>query len=399
MYIPHTSILQRYAKVLVNFALNSGEGIKEKEIVRLVASESAKPLYREVRNQIFRSGGVVIGNYLPDDISRENYELLNDWQLDFYPEKYFQGLAEQIYHTINILSDTNLRELEGIPPEKIMRRAKAVKPFRKLLEDKENKGKYSWTLALFGTPAMAAEAKLSEEEYWNQIIRACFLDYEDPILQWQKVAKENAELRKKLDALDIYKIHIKGDDADLRILIGEKRKWLGGSGRNIPSFEVFISPDWRGTEGWIRFDQPLYRYGTLIEGIELEFKQGKVVKFHATTNLETLKEMIECENADKIGEFSLTDKRHSRIDKFMANTLFDENISGKYGNTHIALGNAYKESFVGEVDLLNTTDWTNLGFNESVVHTDVVSTSKRTVTAELRDGTSLVIYKDGEFVI
>ena len=55
--------------------------------------------------------------------------------------------------------------------------------------------------------------------------------------------------------------------------------------------------------------------------------------------------MIAQDNADKVGEFSLTDRRHSRITKFMATTLFDENMGGEFGNTHIALGNAYKDSF------------------------------------------------------
>jgi aminopeptidase len=58
-----------------------------------------------------------------------------------------------------------------------------------------------------------------------------------------------------------------------------------------------------------------------------------------------LLEMISAENANKIGEFSLTDKRLSRITRFMADTLYDENVGGEYGNTHIAVGNAYKDSY------------------------------------------------------
>ncbi len=78
--------------------------------------------------------------------------------------------------------------------------------------------------------------------------------------------------RERLDALDIERVHVEGEDVDLRIAIGEQRRWLGGRGRNIPSFEIFTSPDWRGTEGWIDFNQPLYRYGNLVKGIRLEFR-------------------------------------------------------------------------------------------------------------------------------
>jgi aminopeptidase len=172
---------------------------------------------------------------------------------------------------------------------------------------------------------------------------------------------------------------------------------MGGSGRNIPSFEIFTSPDWRGTNGWIRFSEPLYRYGNLITGVELWFKDGKVIKSKAKQNEKVLKQMIATENADKIGEYSLTDKRFSRITKFMAETLFDENVGGKYGNTHLALGNAYHDCFDGDPGQMNEEDWEELGFNSSSVHTDIVSTTPRTVTAYMKDGSTQIIYKDGLF--
>src|SRR3990167_8056487 len=155
--------------------------------------------------------------------------------------------------------------------------------------EKENKGKYTWTLALYGTPSMAKKASLSLEEYWKQITNACYLDYTDPITKWKKTSTEVSRVAKKLSDLKIKDVHIKGSDVDLRITIGEKRRWLGGGGRNIPSFEVFTSPDWRGTEGWIRFNQPLYYYGPKVEGIELHFKKGQIVKSKASKNEKLLK--------------------------------------------------------------------------------------------------------------
>src|SRR6185436_12865911 len=135
---------------------------------------------------------------------------------------------------------------------------------------------------------------------------------------------------------------------DLWVKLGEKRAWMGGSGRNVPSFELFTSPDWRGTEGWIKFNQPLYRYGNLITGIELEFKNGRVVKAKAKKNEQILKQMIATANADKVGEFSMTDKRFSHITKFMGETLYDENVGGPHGNTHVALGNVYHDCYAGD---------------------------------------------------
>jgi aminopeptidase len=174
---------------------------------------------------------------------------------------------------------------------------------------------------------------------------------------------------------------------------------MGGSGRNIPSFEVFISPDCRYTEGYISFNQPLYRYGNLIKDIYLEFKNGKVVKATAKKGEKILKHMIANTNANMIGEFSLTDGRISKITKFMAETLFDENMGGKYGNTHIALGSAYKDSYPGDPNKVPKSQWAKMGYNESVVHTDIISTEDRTVTAWLPNGKTLVIYKDGKFTV
>jgi len=403
-YTPSKTVLEKYADVLVNFALNGGKGIKKGEIVHLVCYEAAKPLFMELKRAIYTSGGHVISDYRPDSgdrfpFDRMFFELAKPHQLKFFPRKYARGLVNQVDHNLFVISEVDKHELEGIDPKKIMLRGLAWKPYMDWRRDKENAGKYSWTIGLYGTPAMAKEAKLSEKAYWGQIIKACFLDKKDPIKEWRRVYRTMEEIRLKLNALPIHKLHVKGPDADLKIHLGEKRQWMCGSGRNIPSFEHFTSPDWRGTSGWIRFNQPLYRYGVLIEGAELTFKDGKVVKAKAKRNEKVLKEMIATLHADKIGEFSLTDKRLSRITHFMAETLYDENMGGPNGNTHLALGKSYHDCYTGNPGELSTEDWENLGFNDSSVHTDIISTAPRTVVAELKDGSTKTIYRNGRFTV
>jgi aminopeptidase len=399
IYTPPQKILDNYAQVLVNFALNSGEGVKKGEVVRLIVNESAKPLYVALRNQILRSGAHVLTSYYPDNVEREYFELADEDELKFFPKKYFRGLVDQMDHSIGIISETDKHELEGVDPAKIMLAQKSRKLMRDWQDTKENAGQFTWTLALYGTVAMAKEAGMSVVEYWDQIIKACFLDETDPINKWREVFKKNSEILSKINLLPIDKLHVEGKNIDLWITLGEKRKWLGGSGRNIPSFEVFTSPDWRGTNGHIEFNQPLYMYGSLIPDIKLDFKDGLVVNSSSSKNYEVLKQMLLVENADKIGEFSLTDKRLSRIDKFMAETLFDENISGPFGNTHIALGTAYDDTYIGNLKKLSKNLKTKLGFNNSAIHTDIISTTDRTVTAFLQGGSQKVIYQDGQFTL
>lgn len=391
--------MQRYARVLVNFALNSGAGLKPKEVVRLTVAESAKPLYVALRNQVLISGGHVLTNYLPDDVTRQYYQLASDKQLQFFPAKYFRGIVDQTDHSIFIISETNQRELAGIDPAKIMAHRVAFQPLRLWQNAKENRGQFTWTGALYGTEGMAREVGLTLQEYWGQIIKACFLDSTDPVASWRQSAAQNAKLRQKLNRMEIERLHIVGQDVNLWVKLGLDRQWLGGGGRNIPSFEVFISPDWRGTQGHISFNQPLYQQGNIVTGIKLEFKDGRVVKSSARKNYAYLKSMLAVTNADKIGEFSLTDKRLSRIDKFMGETLYDENMSGPFGNTHIALGSAFQESYPGLVMKVSKKRWLQLGFNDSVIHTDIISTTDRTVTAHLADGKQKVIYASGKFTI
>jgi aminopeptidase len=403
-YIPSQKILEKYADVLVNFALGGGTGIKKGEVVYVWAKECSKPLFVEACKAVWRAGGHVITAYSTNESERRGssadfYKIADNSQLDFFPEKFYRGLLEEMDHQLAILGEEDPEFLKGVDSKKVLRYGKTLRPFIDWRNEKENAGKLTWTLCLYGTPAMAKEARMSEKEYWNQIIKACYLDKPNPISEWKRAAKMVEACKQKLNKLKIEKVHIEGPDADLWVKIGERRAWNGGTGRNIPSFEIFTSPDWRGTNGWIRFNQPLYRYGNLIEGIELEFKDGRVVKSRAKKNEKVLKDMIATENADKVGEYSLTDKRLSRITKFMAETLFDENMGGPHGNTHLALGSSYHDCFDGDPSKISKKEWERLGYNDSSVHTDIISTTTRTVTAYLPGGKTKVIYKNGQFTL
>jgi aminopeptidase len=332
-------------------------------------------------------------------MSREFFELADDDQLKFFPATFLKGRVKQADHFLMVLAETNYHELEGIDPKKIMDRNMVFKPYKDWRDQKENHGRLTWTIGLYATPAMAKEANLTLREAWKQIIKACFLNYADPVKKWQRIQKKSNQIRKKLNQLEIVKVNIKSKNTDLNITIGEHRQWLGGGGRNIPSFEIFTSPDWKGTNGYIYFDQPLYRHGNIIKNIKLVFKDGIVVESNAGYGEKILKELIKVKNSDKIGEFSLTDKRFSKINKFMAETLYDENFGGPFGNTHIALGSAYKDTYTGKMNKLIDKDWEDLGFNDSAVHTDIISTEDRTVTATLKNGREIVLYKSGQFQI
>lgn len=372
------------------------------EVVLITAPENTKPLFAEVCRAVWRAGGHVIQEYTPADddgytLTRDFYELASDEQLSHFPGNYWRGLLEQCDHAVQIRSSTDPHVLRGIAPDKILRRGESMMPVIEWQNAKEAEDRFSWTIGLYGSEAMAAEAGLSIEDYWEQIIAACYLDEPDPVARWREIDAQISNHCRFLNGLDIDRVHVEGDDVDLWITLGERRKWIGGGGRNIPSFEVFTAPDWRGTEGRIRFNEPLFTYGSLIRGIELEFREGRVISARAEENQELLEQMVATDGADRVGEFSLTDARLSRITHFMADILFDENTGGPFGNTHIAVGLAPRHCYDGELAGVSEEEWERLGFNKSSVHEDIVSTTDRTVTAVLRDGSERVIYAGGQF--
>ena len=399
MYLPDEHILRNYAKVLIDFALGSGKGIKPKEVVYLQFDSPALPLAFEVYRRILEREAYPIVKMGEEDFSRILYEHAKDHQLDFFPKKYMKSLVDTMDHRIYLIAEKDPFLLKDVPPTKLMKGQKGRQMMKKWLFEKEDKGNLTWVLALYGTEGMASEASLSLEEFWQQIIKACFLDKQNPLATWQNVFDGLETIRTRLNKLSIEKLHVTAKNTDLWVKLGANRQFMGGSGRNIPSFELFTSPDWRGTEGHISFDLPLYRYGNLLTDVYLEFKNGKVVKATASKNQSLLLELIKQKNADKVGEYSLTDKRYSHIDKFMANTLYDENFGGEWGNTHCALGSSYHEAFRGDVKAMKEKDWEHHGFNESPEHTDIIATTDRVVEATLNNGVKKIIYKKGEFTV
>lgn len=399
MFIPSQKILENYAKVMIDFALGKGKGIKKGEAVYLQYDSEALPLALAVYKRVLEKGAFPMVRGIEEGFQKTMFEVANDDQLKFFPKEYTKALVNTIDHRIYLIAPTDPFLLKNVDPKKVIVANSEKQILRRWLFEKEDKGKLTWTLCLYGTEGLARESKLSIEDFWKEIINACYLDQKDPIKTWESTFKQINNLKKKLNDLPVDKFHMISEKTDLYIKLGEKRLWQGGRGANIPSFEIFTSPDWRGVSGKIFFNFPLYRYGNIIKDIQLEFKDGLVIKATAAKNEKLLREMISQKNANKIGEFSLTDKRFSKISKFMANTLYDENFGGDFGNSHLAVGTSYHDCYTGDVKKMKGSDWERLGFNESVEHCDIINTNPKTVEAIMKDGSKKVIYKNGLFVL
>lgn len=391
--------LDKYADVLL-WALKKSRksSFRRGDIVLLRSDVGATKLAERVLGKLLDRGmHTVMRIGLTADMERTFFHKANSSQLVFEPpgEK---ALYKKVNGGVYLFAPDSLTHLAGIDPKRIAKAALARKPLRDILDAREAKGEFAWTLCMLPTAALAEHAGLSTRQYANQIVRACFLDTDNPLLEWQRVYRNVTRIRKRLSKMDVAYFHIQSKSTDLKITPGKHRKWIGISGHNIPSFEIFLSPDWRGTEGVYFANLPSFRSGNLIRGVRLEFKAGKVVKAAAEEGEDFAKKQIAMDKgAGRVGEFSLTDKRFSKINRFMANTLYDENHGGRYGNCHIALGSSYADTYAGDPARLTKRKKQALGFNDSALHWDLVNTENKTVTAHLTSGDGIVVYRNGSF--
>ena len=307
-------------------------------------------------------------------------------------------LYENLHGSIFLHAPESITHLSDIDPAKIGKVAVARKYLRDILTHREEEGKFSWTLCTYPTPALARHAKLTQKDYGKQIISACFLNKTNPVDKWNEIFKNAGRIKRWLNSMDVKHYHVMSKNTDLEITPGKQRRWIGVSGHNIPSFELFVSPDWRGTRGVYYADQPSYRNGNYVKGVRLEFSRGKLVGVAAEKGDDFVKKQASMDTgAGRLGEFSLTDKRFSKINRFMANTLFDENFGGKQGNCHVALGASYSDTYAGDPARLTKKLKEKLGFNDSALHWDLVNTEKKQVVAHLKDGKRATVYENGKF--
>jgi aminopeptidase len=391
--------LERYADVLLwGLTTSRRKRFRKKDLVLIQYEHAALRLAEILYDRIIAAGMNPIQRQgLTVDMERSFYGKADGRQLVFQApgEKEFYG---NLHGRIYLHAPDSLTHLKQIDPARICKALIARKPLRDILEKREREGIHGWTLCTLPTPELAAQARTTPELYTEQIIRACYLDRKDPVGKWTAIRQEATDIKQWLGDLKASFIHCESENCNLRITVGEHRKWAGISGHNIPSFELFVSPDWRGTEGTYYANLPSYRNGNYVEKVRLTFVRGVAVDIHAETGEAfAVKQLRMDRGAARIGEFSLTDKRFSRIDRFMADTLFDENFGGEHGNCHIAVGASYADTYTGDPSAMTGALKRRLGFNASALHWDLVNTENKVVTAHLKTGKRIVIYENGQF--
>ena len=283
-------------------------------------------------------------------------------------------------------------------------KSRTSKPVYKL---KQLTNEISWCIAVIPNKIWAKEKfpDLSEEDAYNEYFKlmchCTMVDKENPIDEWNKFLDRQRMLVSKLNELQITKMHYTNSlGTDLVIGLSPDALWqcAGYEGSdvivNMPTYEVFTSPDYRLTEGVVYASKPLMYGGALVDKFWVKFKNGKVVDYDAEVGKEILKGIIESdEYSCFLGECALVDKNTAiaQTNFVYGETCLDENAS-----CHIALGDAFPECLKGAEDE-SIDERRERGLNHSDNHVDfMIGTDDLNIVAETKNG-EMLIFKNGEF--
>jgi len=262
----------------------------------------------------------------------------------------------------------------------------------------------NWTVAACPTrewaalvhPGLAPEAAL--DRLWDQVMYACRLDVDDPVTAWNDRARRLSAVCARLTEARFDAIHLTGPDTDLTVGLLPSSTWLGLEERttyglpyrpNLPSEEVFTTPDPARVDGVVRATKPVVLDGMVVRDLVIRFQQGRAISIEASSGADLLRAHTHKDDgASRLGELALVDSegRIGRMNTVFYDPLFDENAA-----SHLAFGNAYPAGVADPADRerINTSE-THLDF--------MVGAPDIAVTGIHADGRHVPILVNGKWV-
>ncbi len=358
------------ADILVNYSLKIQHG----DWVGVKGDIITEPLIAEVVRAITIAGGHATAIMDSDGLTENFMRQANVDQLNWV-----SPVTELVYNKVDalitIMGTSNTRSLTNIDPIKNQKLAVAHSQLTKHFMHRMAEKDIRWVGTLFPCPAFAQEADMSLAEYEDFVFGTTFADQPNPIAEWMRIHDEQQVI---VDWLKGKKyVTVKGPNADITLSIAG-RDFINSDGiKNMPSGEIYTSPIEDSANGWVNITYPAIRAGREVEGVYLEFKDGKVVAASAKKNETFLLSQLDAdEGARYLGEFAIG--TNYGITKYTKNILFDEKIGGTF---HLAIGGGFPE--IG-------------GKNTSSIHWDFICDIKSDSEISV-DGE--VLYKDGQFKI
>lgn len=402
-----------YAELLVKFGLNVQEG----QLVNISSEAINRDFAIEVVEAAYQAGAKYVNLEIGDPrVLKTRIVASKEENLSYVPpyltQKYNE-LVDEKAANLKIIGSESPEILSTLPPKKVNNvRLANFLALKYFYDEGIGKSGVHWTVAAASTKAWGKkifpelEESEAEMKLWEHIFNICRLEDRNFLSRWYEHDEKLHKRAKFLNSLKIKEVHFKGPGTDLKVGLSEKALFKGGSDTgprgvnfepNVPTEEVFTTPDYRVTNGVVKTTRPFLVNGTLITDLEMKFENGVITDFSAKEGEATFREYISSDaGAKRLGELALVG-----IDSpvFKSGVVFEEILFDENAACHIAIGRAYKFC-VEDGPNMSEEEMEKFGVNESSVHTDMMISSEEVdVTALTYDGKTIDLLKKGTWVI
>ncbi len=392
--------LERLADLLVGFGSNLQPG----QILGITAYYEMADAVRAVASSAYRRGARWVDVLWFDQlVKRARLELAPEDSLEFVPPwigERMRWLSDEHAARVSLTgSDSTI--FDGIDPARMGR---DLLPYVKEVPEVVNARTTNWTAGPCPNPRWAErvhpelDPEAALDKLWDEIVHVCRLEADDPAEAWRERMRAIVASAERLSERRFDAIHLQGPGTDLTVGLLPSHRWLGADFTtvdglthypNLPTEEVFTTPDPERVDGHVRATMPLEVYGSFISGIEITFEGGRATKVDADEGAEALRSIVAKEGADRLGELALVDGegRIGPLGTVFYETLLDENAA-----SHIALGNAYTFPLEDEADRARA--------NRSDLHVDfMIGSPEVDVDGITRDGATVPVLRGGAWQI
>jgi aminopeptidase len=406
---PSAAALERYAELIVKDGVNVQPG----QEVFVQAPVEASDFAFVVAQAAYRAGaGHVTLSWYDDRFTRLEYENC--------PREYFENTPAWKIAQMNDLSAAGAANvllygqdpdaLDGVDQAKVVTASRARNTQCDVWRHNLDFGINPWTIAGVATTKWAEKVfpdkrgVYAKNALWNAILSVSRVT-DEPLAAWDAHDALLKANRDKLNALKLASLHYESSNGtDLVVGLNPEGIWEGGSSTtvggvryfpNIPTEEIFTSPDRTKTEGFVHSALPLVVGGRVVKDFWFKFERGKVVDFGALEGKDALEQLLDTDEGSRyLGECALISKdtpiRQSGV--LFYNTLYDENAS-----CHLALGMGFPECVTGGLEATED-ELAGMNVNRSAAHEDfMIGADDLRITGTTRDGREVPVFEDGRW--
>jgi aminopeptidase len=398
---------------LAEIAVKVGLRLEPGQDLFLTAPTAALPLARKIAEEAYKAGsGLVIPIFSDEEMTLARYRFAPDASFDRAPGWLYEGVGKAFSANtarLAIVGEDPML-LSEADPAKVARANKANSIAYKPALEKIAGFDINWNIVAYPTLAWAKRVFPGDEEtvavarLADAIFAASRVDGDDPVAEWRAHNSALAVKARWLNEKRFDALHYSGPGTDLTIGLADGHEWHGGASTakngvtcnpNIPTEEVFTTPHALRVDGHVVSTKPLSYQGTLIEGIRVAFKGGRIVEAGASRGEDVLRKVLDTdEGARRLGEVALVPHSSpiSTSGLMFFNTLFDENAA-----CHVAIGQCYSKCFVGG-DKLNADEIAARGGNASLIHIDwMIGSDEIDIDGLDADGRRTPVFRKGEW--